>query len=145
MSRTAKLLTVLVFALALLLAYAVRTPAQQAGTYYLLIDGTTNPPRVVSSTLQPPPTVKELSDPGIYEITFRSNYRFLVGTAHSTIEYGVEWGADDLLFAHHSQHDPKVWHVITRRLQTYSYNGSGSDRFADWQYVDSVISLIVRS
>lgn len=144
MLRAAKPLTTLLLALALLLAYAVATPAQQIGTHYLLIDGTKTPPRILSSTLQPPPTVKQFSSPGSYEITFRSNYRFLVGTAHSTVEYGVEWGADDLLFAHHSQQDPKVWHVVTRRLQTYSHNGSGSDRFAEWQNVDSVISLIIR-
>lgn len=143
MSRTAKLLTVLVIALALLLTYAVRTPAQQAGTYYLLIDGTTTPPRVISSTLQPLPSVRRLSDPGMYEITFRSNYRFLVGTAQGVDFGGGEWSADHVLFAHHAIDDPKVWHVLTQYLYPM-YTHSGNDRYSEWRGADSMFSLIVR-
>jgi hypothetical protein len=140
MPSRSTILTIVLLAATLLLARPTPTPAQAPTNppYYLRIDGATNPPRILASSLTPPPTVFRKSS-GSYEITFPQEFHFLVGMAEG-VPFGHLQTQNTLFMATRDRRDPRQWDVHTVEL----HQAAGSSPRSYFRGRDTVFNLIVR-
>lgn len=115
--------------------------ARLSDVHYVAIDGTTTPPRVISSTCASPVKVVRLLA-GTYEVTFDRPYAFLVGTAVNEIPAGTEFVYTSMtLLAARGPDRPNTWVIETYDVsQEWGPDKPGQD----WQRSDAQFNLIVR-
>jgi hypothetical protein len=133
-------LAIVLLAAAILFSVPTPTPAQVPANpeYYLRIDGSTNPPRILATNLAPAPTVVRKAS-GRYEVTFHEELEFLVGMSEG-VAFGHYQSQNTLLMATRDRRDVRQWDIHTVEL----HQGDGSSARTHFRGRDTTFNLIVR-